>query len=351
MFKIDTYLPLKVSKKCPFIYTGPNFAPFQVGLLPGVLQYRGTVIQRFYPLTVYNEASPTRLYNHLFAFCFLYVSNDQEVVFYVTPICWLRDDDRDEALDFFLTQITNLARDLTAHSIIMEVHYDITSTIAFPTSLSPFSYDLQDPTALDIDERRLQSYDFQIMHRIHGYEQRLVPGETRTILPRNYVFREVPASQEYEETAANTQFQHRAFTFSALNSEAAMHSEHLKQIRLLALKKQGWFKKPELTSYLQWTPNLFEPSREYQLSVPLIFHYAYDEYPFQRGKILDWGFTASTLQAMSALLDHAAISMEKQGITYLQIGGVLENSPLHAHLVSEKFTPVHTIHLLQKYVK
>ena len=351
MFKIDTYLPLAVSKKCPFIYTGPNFAPFQVGLLPGVLQHRGTAIQRFYPLTVYYEESSTRICSQLFAFCFLFVSNDQEVVFYVTPICWLRDDDRGEALDFFLTQITDLARDLTASSILMEVNCDITAPIAFPTSLSPFSYDLQDPAALDIDEHHLQSNNFQIIHQIHSFEQRLALGETRPIPPHNYVFRAVPASQDYEGAAAITQFQHRAFTFSALNSEASMHSEHLDQIRILALKKQGWFKKTEFTGYLQWTPNLFEPSREYQIPVPLIFRYAYDEYSFSRGKILDWGFNAITPQVMSTLLDHVAISMGKRGISYLQIGGVLEQSPLHDYLVSEKFTPIHTIHLLQKDVK
>lgn len=308
-------------------------------------------MQRFYPLTVYYEESPTHICSQLFAFCFLYVSNDQEVVFYVTPICWLRDDDRAEALDFFLTQITDLARDLTANSIMMEIHGEITTAIAFPTSLSPFSYDLQDPTALDTDEQCLQAYDFQLVQRIHSFERHLLPGKTRPILPRNYVFREVLASQDLEGASTISQFQHRAFAFSALNAEASMHSEHLDQIRILALKKQGWFKKPELTSYLQWTPNLFEPSREYHLPVPLIFRYAYDEYPFKRGKILEWGFNTSDPQVMSALLDHAAISMAKRGITYLQIGGVLEKSPLHAHLVSEHFAPVHTIHLLRKDVK
>lgn len=351
MFKIDTYLPLKVSKKCPFIYTGPNFAPFQVGLLPGVLQHQGTAIQRFYPLTVYYEESPTRIYSQLFAFCFLYVSRDHEVVFYVTPICWLRDDDNDEALDFFLTQITDLARNLTASSIIMEVHCNLTPAIAFPTSLSPFSYDLQDPTALKIDEQRLQPYGFQLVYQIHSYEQRLVPRDTNPFQPRDYVFREVSASPDPEEASAITQLQHRALALSAVTSEASMHSEHLEQTRIFMLKKQGWFKKPELTSYLQWTPNLFEPARDYHLPVPLIFRYAYDEYPFTRGKILDWGFNASAPQVMSTLLHCAAISMEKRGITHLQIGGVLEHSPLHTHLVAEHFTPIHTIHLLQKDVK
>jgi len=351
LFKIDTYLPLEVSKKCPFIYTGPNFAPFQVGLLPGVLQHHGTAIQRFYPLTVYYEHSPKRISSQLFAFCFLYVSDAQEVVFYVTPICWLRDEDRGDALEFFLTQITDLARDLTASSIIMETNCDITAAIAFPTSLSPFSYDLQEPTALDIDQQRVQSYGFQLMHRIHSYEQCLAPSETRLIQPRDYVFREELASRDQEEASAITQFQHRAFALSVLNSEASIHSTHLEQIRILALKKQGWFKKPELASYLQWTPNLFEPAREYQLPVPLIFRYAYEKYPFRYGKILDWGFNASTPQVISALLDRAARSMAKRGITNLQIGGVLDKSPLHAHLVAEHFTSIHTIHLLQKDVK
>ena len=130
-----------------------------------------------------------------------------------------------------------------------------------------------------------------------------------------------------------------------------MHSEHLNLIRILALKKQGWFKKPTLTGYLQWTPNLFEPAREYHIPVPLIFRYAFDEYPFRLGKILDWGFNAINPQVLSALIDHAALSMEKRGITHLQFGGVLDQSPLHAHLISENYTQVHTIHLLQKKVQ
>jgi hypothetical protein len=350
LFKIDTYLPLDVSNKCPFIYTGPNFAPFQVGLLPGVLQHRGITIQRFYPLTVYYEETSTRIYNQLFAFCFLYLSNDQELVFYITPICWLRDSDHDDALNFFLTQISDLAHELTANSIILEVNYDITPAVAFPTSLSPFSYDLQNPMALDIDEQRLLAHDFQIIRQIHGYEQTLIPEKLRPTPPRDYTFREVPASQNHEVTPMIAQLHHRAFALSSLNSESSMHSEHLNQFQILALKKQGWFKKPELTGYLQWTPNLFEPSREYHIPVPLIFQYAYDEYPFTRGKIHDWGFNAITPNVISPLLDHAATSMKKHRITHLQIGGVLEKSPLQSYLVSENFTQVHTIHLLQKNV-
>ena len=350
LFKIDTYLPLEVWKKCPFVYTGPNFAPFQVGLLPGVLQYQGTIIQRFYPLTVYWEEANTRILNHLFAFCFLYLSDNQELGFYVTPICWLRDTNKNEALDYFITQINDLARELKARSITLEVNNTVSTTIAFPTSLSPFSYDLKDPAAIEIDESYLQTHDFHIIQSIHCYEHPLPHTKTRPAPPRNYVFQKVQLSQNPTRKPSIAQFQHQAFTFTALNSESSTHSEHLDETRHLALKKQGWFKKRELTGYMQWTPNLFEPSREYHLPVPLIFHYAYHNYPYTRGKIVDWGFNAMSGPVISTLLDHVATSMQKRGITYLQLGGVLDNSALQAFLISENYTSIHTIHLLHKQV-
>lgn len=350
LFKIDTYLPLEVWKKCPFVYTGPNFAPFQVGLLPGVLQYQGNVIQRFYPLTVYWEESNTQSLNHLFAFCFLYPSDDQKLGFYVTPICWLRDTNKTKALDFFMTQIGDLARELKACSITMEINSDVTRTVAFPTSLSPFSYDLEKRAAINLDEPRLTTHGFQIIRSIHCYEQNLTLKKTRPAPPSNYIFREIPASQHQTLAPSITQFQHRAYTFTSLNSESSTHSEHLDEIKLLALKKQGWFKQPELSGYMQWTPNLFEPSREYHLPVPLIFRYATQNYPYNLGKVIDWGFNAISYPVISTLLDHVGTSMQKRGITHLQIGGVLDKSELQAFLISEDFLKIHTIQLVHKQV-
>ncbi len=350
LFKIDTYLPLKVWKICPFIYTGPNFAPFQVGLLPGVVQYQGSVAQRFYPLTVYWEESKTRMTNHLFAFCFLCQSDTQQLSFYVAPICWLCDNKKEIVLDFFLTQIEELACELKASSITMEVNSDINARIAFPTSLSPFSYDLENHVALDIDEGQLQTYGFHPLRYIHCYERNLITKKTLPTPPRNYQFQEISGSQNQALTPAISQLPYHAFTLASVNSGLSMHSEHLDEIRILAFKKQGWFKKPELEGYLQWTPNLFEPSRTYHLPVPLIFQYAYHDYPYTLGKIVDWGFNTINSRLIATLLDHVAVSMQKRGILKLQIGGVLEGSELQSVLASENFTPIHTINLLQKQV-
>jgi hypothetical protein len=315
-----------------------------------VLQHQGNIIQRFYPLTVYCEKSNTQSLNHLFAFCFLYLSDDQELGFYVTPICWLRETNKTKALDFFLTQIGDLARELEASSITIEINSDVTATVAFPTSLSPFSYDLEQRTAITIDEPRVKTHGFQIIRSIHCYEQNLTLKKTRPAPPSNYTFREAQASQNQTRAPSSTQFQHRAYTFTSLDSESTMHSEHLDETRLLALKKQGWFKKPELTGYMQWTPNLFEPSRKYHVPVPLIFHYAYRDYPYTLGKIVDWGFNAISYPVISTLLTHVGTSMQKRGITHLQIGGVLDKSELQTFFLSENFPKIHTIHLLHKQV-
>ena len=353
-YKADTRLPLEVLEKSPFIYTGPSLGSFLVGAIHGALNHHGRLLTRVYPLTVYEVASSKELIDRIFCLCFFYVNDNDELVLFLTHPCWLNRADHAPLLDFFLAKVDELANYGGCTCIEMEFH-DVASYVAFPTSLTHFSYDLRKISVEKNDLSRLQSRGFQEESTIHCYEQSVneiekrVQDEYTTSPP--FQVKSLAPSEVNMLHAQTEKYPVKAYTLSRRDPFSAFINPLSQDIVSGADTRSRWFRRGELVCYFRWTPNLFEPSLAYKLPVSLSFKYAFENYEYTYGKIVDWGVRRDDPNVFRSLLSQTSHSMREKGYERLQIGNVHDNqSGLKAVLMQYDFRRVHTIKLLQKQV-
>jgi hypothetical protein len=353
-YKADTRLPLEVLEKSPFIYTGPNLGSFLVGAIQGALNHQGRLLTRVYPLTVYEVTSSNKIIDRIFGLCFFYVNDNDELVLFLTHPCWLNRSDHAPLLDFFLAKVDELANYGGCTCIEMEFH-DIASYVAFPTSLTHFSYDLRKISVEKNDLSLLQSHGFQEESAIHCYEQSVNEIERRaqdehTTSPP-FQIKSLAPSEFNMLHAKPEKYPAQAYTLSRRDPFITFINPLSQDIISTAYTRPRWFRRGELVGYFRWTPNLFEPSLAYNLPVPLIFKYAFENYAYTYGKIVDWGVRGDDINVYRSLLLHASHSMTEKGYARLQIGNVHDNqSGMKTVLMQYDFKKVHTIKLLQKQV-
>ena len=96
---------------------------------------------------------------------------------------------------------------------------------------------------------------------------------------------------------------------------------------------------------------MLEASSAYNLPVPLLFNYAFTDYSFKYGKIIDWRLREEAIQLIDSLMLHVSHAMKLKGVQRLQIAHVDDTqSSMKALLKHYNFRKVHTIKLLQKRV-
>jgi hypothetical protein len=353
-YQADTRLPLELLEKCPFVYTGPNPGAFLVGAIQGTIEHRGRLLQRFYPLTVSQVSSNNHIIDKVFGLCFFYHNDEDDLVLFLTHPCWLNRSESSSVIDFFLTQVEELAKYSACKLIELEFHH-VTSYVAFPTSFTHLSHDLSKISVDPHDLRLLQSHGFWEEREIHCYEQSIVEIEDRARKAHHpastYAIKDV-APEEFTLLKPKTEtFPTKAYTLSNIDPVTTFSHPLSKDVVSAAYTRTRWFRRGELAGFFRWTLNLFEPSREYNLPVPLLFNYAFTDYSFEYGKIIDWGLRDDDIQLSHSLLLHVAHAMKVNGVQRLQIAHVTDTqSSMTALLQYYNFRRVHTINLLQKRV-
>lgn len=353
-YQADTRLPLELLEKCPFVYTGPNPGAFLVGAIQGTINHHGRLLQRFYPLTVSQVTANNQIIDKLFSLCFFYVNDNDELVLFLTHPCWLNRSESASVIDFFLTQVEELAKYSACKLVEMEFHH-VSSYVAFPTSFTHFSHDLSKVSIDPKDLLLLQSHGFGEESTIHCYEQSVNEIEKRARkghhATSNYAIQTV---QPEEFTMLKTKTEPhpiKAYTLSNIDPVTTFFNPLSNDIVSAAYTRPRWFRRGELAGFFRWTLNLFEPSDEYRLPVPLLFNYAFKDYSFEYGKIIDWGLREDDIQVYTSLMLHVSHAMKEKGLTRLQIAHVNDDqSSMKAFLKHYGFRRVHTIKLLQKRV-
>jgi hypothetical protein len=352
-YKAETRLPLEVLEKSPFVYTGPNLGSFLVGAIQGAIEHHGRLLPRVYPLTVSEVTSNNKIIDKIFSLCFFYVNDKDELVLFLTHPCWLNRSESTPLINFLLTKADELANYGGCKFIEMEFH-EVASYVAFPTSLTHFSYDLRKISVEKNDLSLLRSHGFQEESKINCYEQSVNEIEKRaqedsTSSP--FQVKSLTPSEFNMLNAKTESYPAKAYTLSHRDPYLTFSNPLSKDIVSAAYTRTRWFRKGELAGYFRWTPNLLEPSLEYNLPVPLLFKYVFENYSFTHGKITDWGINSDDINLYTSLLLHASHSMKEKGLKILQIGNVTDSqSRMKTFLMQYDFRKVHTIKLLQKRV-
>lgn len=349
--RLDTRLPLKLFRATPFIYSGPDFKSLPCGVISDVLSYRGRQFERFYPMTV-SSIENNHESDRLFCLGFFYVDSNRELALFLTHPCWLSSTSESSFLiDFLLTNVEELARSVDGRFIEAEFHDEVISKIAFPTSLSHFSYDL--------DKIRIQRDELSIMTR-RGFKE-----ETATLCYEQKIFDPEKLlaenfhsfSEDYAVTPINsTRFQQikekkkmlpiRSFTLS--NEIPFIASENLPVLPNTVFIAHN---ENDIVGSMQWFPDLLELLQTDSTPTPLLFPYVLKTHPFKRGKILEWNLESENTELFAILLLHVLQAMKRRGLDVCQIANVCDgHSFIKNFLEQYGFRKVHKMKVLRREV-
>ena len=356
-FKTDLRLPIAVLKKAPFVYIGPDFRSLPLGILSDIVDHRGRKIQRLNPFTVSKAGVDDGSTDLLFCFTFFYINDKDERVVFLTHPIYLTNFEKSEALEALLVEVERLAAFLDSGIIEMEVHEQITGPVAFPTSLSFFSYDLDNATISKPDAALLKRSGFReevevicLEQGLHDFERRAdETGEK----PDGYAVTSVSPTEftMVKEKAHNFPVS----SYELTRSDSAFKPTNLpffEDVAYTARKRSRWsFRKTSNEGYLRWTPNIMEPFNESRKPFPLLFYHALEEHAYDHGKIFDWGLSGEDRALLASLLSQAVTSMKQRGIKRFQFANVDSEEKFIKDFLEEfGFKTAHKIKLLRKEV-
>jgi len=355
--KTDLRLPIAVLRKAPFVYVGPDFRSLPLGILSDIVEHRGRKMQRLNPFTVTRTFEDDGSADVLFCFIFFYVNDDDERVVYLTHPVYLANGDESEALEALLAEVERLAKFLDSGIIQLEVHDQISGPVAFPTSPSFVSYDLDCANILKPDALLLKRHDFEeemevfcLEQSVHEFER--IEGEAKE-RPDKYIITSAspPEFLTVKKKARNFPVK----SYELTHSDDAFEPTNIpffEDAAYTVYKRSRWpFKKGSDEGYLRWTPNIMEPFMEIRNPFPLLFYESLEEHAYRYGKVFDWGLSIEDRELFTSLLSHAVRSMKQRGIVRFQFSNVGSDQMFIKKCLEESgFKATHRIKLLRKEV-
>lgn len=292
----------------------------------------------------------------MFCFSFFYITDRGSLVLFLTHPYWLDRSDSGTVLNFFLKSVEELASSMNSKFIEVEFHNKTTSAIAFPTSLSNFSYDLSKMLTQRDDLSLFRNHGFLEEKTILCYEQNVHEIEKKInekhYVTNDFTIKRVDPSKFMMLKKKASNFPLKSYALSS-RDPAFTHigTAFFSDIISFAYRRSRWFplRMGDLAGFLRLSPNFLEFSKEYHSPVPLLFHYLFKNYPFKCGKILDWALRVEDVELFTSLLSHLLYSMKQKGLEKCQIGYVSnEQTFVRKFLEESGFRRVHTIKLLRK---
>jgi hypothetical protein len=356
-FKTDHRLPIAVLRKAPFVYVGPDFRSLPLGILSDIVEHRGRKMQRLNPFTVSRTTEDDGSADILFCFIFFYVNDDDERVVYLTHPIYLANSDESEALEALMTEVERLANFLDSGIIQIELHDQISGSVAFPTSLSFFSYNLDHATIEKPVAAQFKRFNYHEESEVICLDQSLYEFESlagemveepagcffASVSPREYSMvrekaRDFPV-KSYELTRSDGAFKPTNLPF-------------FEDVAHVARRRSGWlFKKDLDLGYLRWTPNIMEPFLETGNPFPLLNFDALEGHAYRYGNIFDWGLNGEDPELFASLLSLAVKSMRRRGIERFQFSHVDSGQEFVLSVLKDYgFEEAHRIKLLRKEV-
>jgi len=349
--RLDTRLPLKLFKATPFIYSGPDFKSLPCGVISDVVSHRGRQFERFLPITV-SSIENNHVTDRLFCFSFFYVNSNGELVLFLTHPCWLSDiSEKSFLIDFLLANVEEIARSIDSRFIEVEFHDKVISKIAFPTSLSHLSYDL-DKIHIQRDELSiLTRHGFEEETAILCYEQKIFDTEKLLrekfhSLSKDYIVTSTNSTRLQQIKEKKKMLPIRSYTLS--NEMPFIASENLPVLPNTVFIAHN---ENDIVGFIRWFPNLLELLQTDSTPTPLLFPYVLKIHPFKHGKIFEWSLKTENTELFAALLLHILQAMKRQGLDICQITNVCDkHSFIKNFLEHYGFQKIHRMKVLRKKV-
>ncbi len=354
-FKVELRLPIETLRKAPFVYVGPDFRSLPLGILSDIVEHRGRKIQRLNPFTVVKSGDDGGQTDVLFCFTFFYINDLDERVVYLTNPIQLVGSGETGALEALFAEAERLAKFLESHLIEIELHDRVSGSVAFPSSLSFLSYNLESDALSKPEEAHLKRWGFREEAQIICFEQDVDEFErianeigtkqekfiAKSLSPIEFVTLKAKSRnfliRSYELTQSDGAFKPTNLPFFE-DTAYSVRTRH----KLIFGKGSG-------EGYLRWIPNIIEPFVYGRTPLPLLFYHALEEHAYGYGKIIDWGLSAEDEGLLASLITRAVESMRQRGIKKCQFANVNGNQRFVNSFVEEHgFKIVHKMRLLCK---
>lgn len=353
-FEIDLHLPVRVFRRSPFIYTGPDYRSLILGAFSDLVNLGGLSLQRSYPLSVSRRASEGRREEQLFSLAFLYIDDDGRKRLHLThPI--LLGDDEGEALETLLSGAERLGSTLGCASIDIEVHW-VAGQVSFPTSLSPISYDLGKANLAGLDRELLLKRGFRIEEEIEclkadiedfggkaGIEERL----NENITPLSITdFRAMGRRLKALPVRSYTPSMADAFFNPTENIP------FYEGMAYILWGRGGWGSgERRAEGFIRWSPNLIEALERLRTPHLILFQDLLPSERYGLGKAFEWGLRTKEEGPLIQLLSAAAEAMRGWGIREIQLGFVDSRRRFLMRVLGRYgFKVVHRIELMRRAV-
>ncbi|MCW3992786.1 MAG: hypothetical protein NWE79_08750 [Candidatus Bathyarchaeota archaeon] len=325
-------------------------------MVSDIVEHRGRQIQRLYPFAVSEVEGDGASADLLFCFAFFYINDEDEGVVFLTHPINLTASEDPGALEALLAEVEMLAVYLGSSLIEMEVHDQVTGSVAFPTSLSFISYDLNHAAIMKADAAHLQRLGFREDMEIVCLEQS-VSGFERVAggVDENHGGYVASPASPNEFATVKKALNSPVRSYEPTRSDNVFVPTHLpffEDAAFIVRRRPRWLvRRGSVEGYLRWLPNIMEPSIEGRTPYPLLFHHALEDHVYSYGKIIDWGLSREDGELLTSLLSQAVKSMEQRGIQRFQLAHVDgEQRFVKKYLEESGFKMTHKIKLLRKEV-
>ncbi len=351
-FRVESRIPVKLFTKAPFIYTGPDFMSFSLGMISDIIDYQGKKIQRFHPITV-SKVDGDRIIDQMFCFGFLYIDNDGELAFYLTHPYWFDRSDIEECFFFFLEKVEELAKMNNIKYLKLELHDFISPPIAFPSSLSEISYDLKKIQINRHDSLLFKKHGFSEEESISCYENRsqnLNNIKKETHVSKDLKIRRMKLNDFMKIYGRTIEFPVKTYNLSNRDLFTSQKIiPYLNDTILVTYDKS--VKSTNINGFLMWSPNLIELYERFHSPIPYMFYPEMRKHSFEYGKIFNFAIKKENVQLFPSLLCNVLQQMGEQGIKKCQIGYISDKQKLFIHTIEKNgFTKVHVMKILKKRV-
>jgi len=352
--RLESRIPSELFVQAPFIYSGPDFVSFPLGMISDLINYRGKSIQRFWPLTISKVLSNGNLVDQVFCFAFFYIEDRGDPVLFLTYPYWFDRSDLEESSQFFFGRVEDLARSVGSKRIKAELHELISPPVSFPNSVSEFSYDLDVVKIQETNVRLFQEHGFQDERILLCYDRRIEDArlkmEERHGTRSSFMIGAPDQSKIAAIDAQICEFPLREYCLSKTDPILTRRITHFfSDSQSIAYKRDAVFPKRRIEGFCQWSPNLFEFLKENRSPIPFLFYDHLTGHRFKCAKFFRWGLRSEDPELLVSLVFHGLQSMERHGIERCQIGPVdRQQMFMTSMLESYGFHVAHKARILRK---
>ncbi|MBS7619984.1 hypothetical protein KEJ21_04980 [Candidatus Bathyarchaeota archaeon] len=356
-YEIDLRLPVDIWRKAPFMLVGPDIRFLPLGVLVDSIHHGDKQLPRITPLVLSKICSNGLKQDVVFCFIFLYINDRYERVMLMTHPVKIGSVNH-EALEALLKEIFRIAGLLECQIVEVELNDLVEGSVAFPTSFSSISHDVEVAEMIKSDLEVFHREGFRewaevecFEHKVHELER----GLDETIRSQDMLHMTQVKVEDYLKLVSRLGGSKiRSFrlpTWDASDSIMLLNFQLFNNSAyvLRSSSRLGFLKSSEC-GYLCCVQNLLEPLKTLRTPHVLLFQRLLEAYSFDTMKIMDWGI--SPVDRLPELLFKATEVMKEKNITNIQFANVSSDQLKVKNLLYELgFKLIHRVKLLRREVE